>query len=581
MSKSDWVSEVSLPDTLEFLRELAYIQTARSGPYRSRLESLLTNGDWEGLVRFEDWMYDNPSVTAAEHLAARQAVAFFSKLAPLGDSLEKERIAYSKFLEAEAGCRSSNEFFHLLSNGRVSVRPHVLSRLLAAKRKIRRILGNCPSFSDLDIRFGPGATVDLRKTDACPTAKFAAGICCSEDVLASGRLPAALREVPHWTAAHDSSWSIDDDGFLVETSAITLQCGKLVFVPKNAKVHRSVVVEPSLNMLFQQGLGRHMAARLRSFGIDIRDQTRNQAAARRGSLDGTLSTIDLSSASDTISKGVVKFLLPSDWYSLLSAFRTSKVAYGDVVHDQAKFSSMGNGFTFPLETLLFYALSSSCPNGHQVIAYGDDIICATDSYDDVTELLSVCGFSVNASKSYSSGPFRESCGADYYRGINIRPFYQKSLVSGRALFLLHNYFHRNLDPESAAAVLARVPEPIRLWGPDGFGDGHLLSDKAPTFRSRKMYERGYGGYFFETYLPLPRSYRSPYGGDWVSPLYSIYARGFSSLVNGVTVQPSKLPVPTQLCETSSSVRAWHGRCINDLPGVEGYKKALIYTFSPF
>jgi len=581
MSSCDWASEQSLEDTLSVLRDIATVLSSRTGPYRAPLVDLLERGDFMGLARFDDWLYaSSPEVPVHNHLAARQVVALFSKLGPLGDPAEKERLAYGKFIEAEAQCRASNEFFHLLSSGRVSAHPDVMRQLLAARRKIRRILGSCPSLSDLALRFGPGATVDIRKTEAFPTAKFAAGIGCSEDVLASGLLPGALREVPHWTSAHDSLWSIDDDGFLVETVNVEVQVGKLVFVPKNAKIHRSVVVEPCLNTFFQAGIGDWMAGRLRSFGIDIRDQKRNQRAARSGSLDGGLATIDLSSASDTVSKGIVKFLLPPEWFRLLSAFRTSKVAYGDTIHDQAKFSSMGNGFTFPLETLIFHSLAASCPFGNEVLAYGDDIICRSDAYDDVVRLLEVCGFSVNLDKSYSEGPFRESCGADYYRGINIRPFYQRSLVSGRSLFLLHNFFRRNLDDEVADAILCHIPEPIRLWGPDGYGDGHLVGRPVALTRSRRLSRVGFGGYFFETYSSVPRSFRSPYPGDYVSPLYSVYARGVIPVPNEYFPSSSKAGFRADVCDFQGSIRSSDGRCYNDLPGVQGYKKMLIYTFSP-
>ena len=91
---------------------------------------------------------------------------------------------------------------------------------------------------------------------------------------------------------------------------------------------------------------------------------------------------------------------------------------------------MGNGFTFPLETLIFWALTASACEGDvdSVSVYGDDIICPRERADDVIDTLTMCGFKINLEKSFVEGPFRESCGCDYYKGIDIRPFYKKEPV---------------------------------------------------------------------------------------------------------------------------------------------------------
>jgi len=74
---------------------------------------------------------------------------------------------------------------------------------------------------------------------------------------------------------------------------------------------------------------------------------------------------------------------------------------------------MGNGFTFPLETLIFWALTRAvCGSTATVSAYGDDIICPSDRAEDVIAVLTEVGFSVNLEKSFWNGPFRESCGSD-------------------------------------------------------------------------------------------------------------------------------------------------------------------------
>jgi hypothetical protein len=86
---------------------------------------------------------------------------------------------------------------------------------------------------------------------------------------------------------------------------------------------------------------------------------------------------------------------------------------------------MGNGFCFPLETLIFASLcetayqESSLPSDYSV--YGDDIIVRKSVANRVVELLKLCGFTVNRDKTFLSGPFRESCGADWFKGEDVRP----------------------------------------------------------------------------------------------------------------------------------------------------------------
>ena len=564
-ANASWTDQLSLPESLRILRDLATRHARKSGPYSQPLLSLLEGGDFKGICEYE-LSYDI-GASATDVLEARQALGFFQKLEPLELGISKELVAYEKFVESEAFCKRTNDLFRSLARGTCSVPPAAWTALCSARRKIKGILGFAPSLERLKFAFGPGATTSIRKIDANPVAKLAKGFQCSTDVLASGLLSSVLREVPHWTSAHDSLWSIDEEGWLVETITVEVTPGNLAFVPKNAKTYRSIVVEPSLNGFVQTGIGKYIAQRLRAVGIDIRDQTANQKAAREGSLSGELATIDLSSASDLISRELVRFLLPRDWYSLLAAFRTSEVRYHDQSIFLEKFSSMGNGFTFPLETLLFYALTQSVCHDSRVLAYGDDIICPSTKYTDVVTILEFCGFSVNKAKSFHCGPFRESCGKDYYFGINVRPFYQKHLVSGQTLFTLHNFYARALDEESAAYVRALIPRHLRLYGPDGYGDGHLVSEVYPRIRNRKIRKNGYGGFYFETFAPLARSFINIYPGDWVSPLYAVYTRSLVCLHDLVPVVQGTGSVDT----TSKGRPKWA------LPGVDGYSRKLIYT----
>jgi hypothetical protein len=151
--------------------------------------------------------------------------------------------------------------------------------------------------------------------------------------------------------------------------------------------------------------------------------------------DSQFSTIDLASASDTISIEIVKLLLPSEWYSFLSDLRHETGTLDGETLFYEKFSAMGNGYTFPLESLIFWAVAkaaakvSNAPCQYKDIAvYGDDIIVRRSAAPAVITALNWAGFQVNNEKSFLSGYFKESCGSDYFRGNNVRTFYLKRQV---------------------------------------------------------------------------------------------------------------------------------------------------------
>ena len=201
----------------------------------------------------------------------------------------------------------------------------------------------------------------------------------------------------------------------------------LFTVPKKVDIDRCACKEPDVNMYLQKGVGSFFRNCLRRVGIDLNDQTRNQSLARIGSQDGSLATLDLSSASDSISQELVFQALPVLWFSYLDDLRCHSTIIDGEVHINEMFSSMGNGFTFELESLLFYAIARAvCWTeglSGTVSVYGDDIIVPTAAYQDLVYVLSVLGFSVNTDKSFAEGPFRESCGGHYLSGRCVTPFY--------------------------------------------------------------------------------------------------------------------------------------------------------------
>jgi len=172
-----------------------------------------------------------------------------------------------------------------------------------------------------------------------------------------------------------------------------------------------------------------MRNKLKRVGIDLRDQSRNQKLSEQGSLEWELEdpyvTIDLSSASDSISVGLCRNLLPPEWFCYLNSIRSHSYLLNGDLHRYHKFVTMGNGFCFPLETLIFASLCVTAYNevGRKpdYSVYGDDIIVRRSVADRVLLLLGVCGFKANPKKTFLEGPFRESCGTDWFSGEDVRP----------------------------------------------------------------------------------------------------------------------------------------------------------------
>lgn len=485
------------------------------------LSDFRKHGEYKDLIQAPVVYHSNQSVI--DLIGIRQYLGLYSKCSYLPIDVDRRQAAYDKFLESEDRCRKINRLFRVYPRTD-QYDPYVESILFLTQRKIANILGECPSLSDLQCSFGPGSSANVKKNTSLRW-KLSSRPTCSMNMLSI--ISDALAEVPLYTSfwadlESSDSWSVPVDVFN----------GELMFVPKNALTDRTIIVEPSLNTYFQKGVGNYLKDRLMAVGVDLSDQSEskgsNRQLARLGSLNDENMTIDLSSASDSISKGVVQNLLPIEWYDLLSSLRTSEVYSKDFdsSFELEKFSSMGNGFTFELESLIFYSLVHSIlyeaglPT--EVNVYGDDIICSNLIYDKLVQVFSFLGFEINSSKSYVSGPFRESCGGDYFLGQDIRPYYHKQQWCMADLFSLHNFCIRKglnfLLPSFFEEVLKFIPISVRIFGPDGFGDGHLLGAWTPLPYRRND---GWGGVVFFTYTQSVRKYK--YGllpGDYILPFYT-------------------------------------------------------------
>ena len=330
---------------------------------------------------------------------------------PLELGIDRLAAARENFIRAEEQCREANE---RLVDG--LNRPCVpFGPLRAARNLIRQVLG--PFSWDTAVRFcsfGPGATYSLPRRKANHSNKWS-----SSDVTAKC-LPLCISY-----QQFNNGWSAHAPKFRVVAG------NRVTTVPKNAKTDRTIAIEPNWNMFFQRGIGGLIRHRLQKrCNILLPDaQERHKAMARESSRSGQLATIDLKAASDSVSLALVELLLPEDWLNAVLITR-SEIGEWDGEHIlYEKVSSMGNGFTFELETLLFWALTKVIAVNGTVSVYGDDIICPADRAEQVIDLLRYCGFTTNAKKTHITGSFRESCGGHYYNGHEITPPYFRELLN--------------------------------------------------------------------------------------------------------------------------------------------------------
>lgn len=305
-------------------------------------------------------------------------------------------------------------------------------------------------------RTGPGVSIGANGDDFY-TKLFSSDLTCTKGPLGSLYLQAISNDKHAiWAGAESKRARQFDDVCIVEGSRFS-------FVPKDDSTSRLIAIEPSLNMFYQLGLGRLLEERLVSFfGLDITSQPQiNQEAALVGSVTDDLATLDLSDASDSIGLPMLRWALPREIYDLLGILRSPK---GDLRGEQLELnmvSTMGNGFTFPLETLIFSCVVVACIKSHKASpvrpytvqlnlagteksplgywgVFGDDIVCHSQVARRVTRLLGLLGFKVNDDKSFIEGVFRESCGRDYFRGQDVRGVYIKRLGTRESLYVAIN-----------------------------------------------------------------------------------------------------------------------------------------------
>lgn len=206
-----------------------------------------------------------------------------------------------------------------------------------------------------------------------------------------------------------------------------VQCVSYTTVPKSYKAQRGIAPDTIIGGYLSQGLGKLIRERLEtSTHIDLsRAQEVHKYQALRASRSGAYATIDMSKASDSFTWDHIEQLIPETWWNALRAVRTSKIKIGGQTLPLTSYMLMGSGHTFPLQTVMFYGLAVSSlkltKTKGTVYVFGDDIIMPSRCVMPFMKSMERLGFTINRSKSFWTGKFRESCGGDFYDGIDVRP----------------------------------------------------------------------------------------------------------------------------------------------------------------
>lgn len=486
-----------------YLRVLSrLLDSHRQYSFLEEYSSALRSRDFKKLYEAADSLSKQLYSDATQHFVANQFALLVKKYPWPSRALgfNPEQNARDTFWKAEKRSARVNRKFRFINSHRS--RDRELDKTRVARRWIRSTIGGRPSYSNIfDMcDFGGGASVGVHGDATHILAKLN----CEKWSVTPGALHHGFGGLSH---------NFHYSELLLERGSHGLVCldpcyafaaylgrihevnyNKISFVPKTAKTLRTIAVEPLLNGFVQKGIDLELRKKLLSVGLDLSDQGINQEFARQGSIsdseDGFV-TIDLSSASDSVSIELCRYLLPDDWFRLLWRTRSPSFILDSKVYPYDKMCSMGNGFCFPLETLLFAAacISSGCGTpGVDFTVYGDDIIVRKRYAHSVLATLKHWGFTVNRDKTFLEGPFRESCGSDWFGGEDVRPFtLDFALDTVENVFKFLNLSRRSERTEKffspvRSAVIDCLPKQYQFFRPlpgqedtgiDSAGDEHL------------------------------------------------------------------------------------------------------------
>lgn len=215
-----------------------------------------------------------------------------------------------------------------------------------------------------------------------------------------------------------------------------LHYAEVIAVPKSYKASRIIAPEDT----YRQAMAKRVEHIFRS--ADKRAQTRNheqiwledqginQHLAEEGSITGKLATLDASHASDMISKVLFKELFPARFVKAITPLLDDYIKVKGKLSLMQMLSTSGHSLTFRLETIVYKAIAQAAADYTSLMggvqqpfawAYGDDVIINSEAAALASEWYESLGLKINSDKSFwsESHLYRESCGKEYYKGIDL------------------------------------------------------------------------------------------------------------------------------------------------------------------
>ena len=395
-----------------------------------------------------------PCRTISYERAFLQANALFSKADDLPEVEQLDEQAIVSFIECESKNRETNIRFH--------TREVPSPLIYKTQQVIAEILGD---FSMLDwsqnLRFGPGASSTCRGDFTTIVDKLASEIHCT---------PRAFEHLEngfkHFFQFYYSLASFDTSG--CSNTYLT--------IPKKYDEKRGIAIGLHGNIVGQLATGASMRRKFRRWvNLDTAADYHRKLVRTEWR---SIATIDLRRASQMIAKMAVRSVFPADWLEIMDDMReefTFIPNMSDTIHGTPRYvynqhySAMGNGYTFEMESILFYSLAKAAMlnaglKWKILSVFGDDVIVDKHCADVVISAFEAFGFETNKSKTYTDGEFKESCGVDTLRGTNVRPVYLRNAKNGKQLEkfykLANNIFRMAANSGHGLCIDARF---YRAW----------------------------------------------------------------------------------------------------------------------
>lgn len=250
---------------------------------------------------------------------------------------------------------------------------------------------------------------------------------------------------------------------------------EIITVPKTALTRRVISKERNDVQYIQQGIMNIFnyiySLPPVSRSVKLTDQSFAQRLALLGSKSGKFVTIDLSSASDSVTKTQVKVILAAH-PELRQLCMNFAPEFGVLPNGKRlkleKFAPMGSGHCFRMEVLVFLVIVLEAYRRHLGVThhylyemwrqgkltfsiYGDDIIVPEWLAAEVLAVLRQLGYLPNMTKSFF-GPrvtddspsyrFRESCGMEALNGFDVTPFrIARGMIGLPTMKLVLPFFH--------------------------------------------------------------------------------------------------------------------------------------------